>query len=73
MEAEIQHNEAVMGFWNELMEENEGSFEMNMDRILQIIQPKPGKRKAMGRSLASGLHLAITYTGAKAKWRRWNL
>lgn len=33
MEAAIQHDEAVMGFWNELMEENEDAFEMDMDRI----------------------------------------
>lgn len=33
MEAAIQHDEAVMGFWNELMEENEDAFEMDIDKI----------------------------------------
>lgn len=33
MEAAIQHDEAVAGFWNELMEENEDAFETDMDKI----------------------------------------
>lgn len=33
MEASIQHDEAVIEFWNELMEENEDAFETDMDRI----------------------------------------
>lgn len=33
METAIQQDEEVMGFWNELMEENEDAFETNIDKI----------------------------------------
>lgn len=33
MEAAIQHDEAVIQFWNELMEENEDAFDTDMDKI----------------------------------------
>lgn len=38
MVAAIQHDEGVIGFWNELMEKNEDAFETNMDKIFLAIK-----------------------------------